>query len=171
MSSDLVLKIGSEQTPYFRTPEFSKITLENEKLMKEMLFADEDSKVIFLTGSGTSGMEATVMNVFTENVVLFAVAVQILQQKGRKQLPLHGVFELRTLAQPVVQGTLQRTVIARKTRSAQQILDLHVVRHGEAAPRQQPQQAAGRKRQEVSSFQPQSLLSVENSRLRIQYSV
>lgn len=37
MSSDLVLKIGSEQTPYFRTPEFSKITLENEKLMKEML--------------------------------------------------------------------------------------------------------------------------------------
>lgn len=67
MSSDLVLKIGSEQTPYFRTPEFSKITLENEKLMKEMLFADEDSKVIFLTGSGTSGMEATVMNVFTEN--------------------------------------------------------------------------------------------------------
>ena len=67
MSSDLVLKIGSEQTPYFRTSEFSKITLENEKLMKEMLFADEDSKVIFLTGSGTSGMEATVMNVFTEN--------------------------------------------------------------------------------------------------------
>ena len=67
MSSDLVLKVGSEQTPYFRTPEFSKITLENEKLMKEMLFADEDSKVIFLTGSGTSGMEATVMNVFTEN--------------------------------------------------------------------------------------------------------
>ena len=66
MSSDLVLKIVSEQTPYFRTPEFSKITLENEKLMKEMLFADEDSKVIFLTGSGTSGMEATVMNVFTE---------------------------------------------------------------------------------------------------------
>ena len=51
MSSDLVLKVGSEQTPYFRTPEFSKITLENEKLMKEMLFADEDSKVIFLTGT------------------------------------------------------------------------------------------------------------------------
>ena len=67
MSSDLILKVGSEQTPYFRTPEFSKVTLENEQLMKEMLFADEDSKVIFLTGSGTSGMEATVMNVFTEN--------------------------------------------------------------------------------------------------------
>ena len=42
MSSDLVLKIGSEQTPYFRTPEFSKITLENEKLMKEMLEQNKD---------------------------------------------------------------------------------------------------------------------------------
>lgn len=67
MSSDLILKVGSEQTPYFRTPEFSKVNLENEQLMKEFLHADEDSRAIFLTGSGTSGMEATVMNVFNEN--------------------------------------------------------------------------------------------------------
>ena len=66
MSSDLILNIGSQQTPYFRTPEFSKINLENEKLMKELVFADEDARAIFLTGSGTSGMEATVMNVFNE---------------------------------------------------------------------------------------------------------
>ena len=66
MSSDLVLEIGSQQTPYFRTPEFSQVTLENERLMKEMLYADEDSRVIFLTGSGTAGMESTVMNVFNE---------------------------------------------------------------------------------------------------------
>lgn len=67
MSSDLVLKVGSQQTPYFRTPEFSKINLENEQLMKELLHADKDSRAIFLTGSGTSGMEATVMNVFDED--------------------------------------------------------------------------------------------------------
>lgn len=67
MSSELILKIGSEQTPYFRTPEFSKINLENEQLMKELLHASNDSRAIFLTGSGTSGMEATVMNVFNEN--------------------------------------------------------------------------------------------------------
>ena len=66
MSSDLILEVGSQQTPYFRTPEFSQVTLENEKLMKEMLYADEDSRVIFLTGSGTAGLESTVMNVFTE---------------------------------------------------------------------------------------------------------
>lgn len=67
MSSDLILEIGSQQTPYFRTPEFSKINLENEQLMKELLHASDDSRAIFLTGSGTAGMEATVMNVFTEN--------------------------------------------------------------------------------------------------------
>ena len=67
MSSELVLKVGSQQTPYFRTPEFSKINLENEQIMKELLHAGKDSRAIFLTGSGTSGMEATVMNVFNEN--------------------------------------------------------------------------------------------------------
>jgi len=67
MSSDLILEIGAQQTPYFRTPEFSQVTLENERLMKELLGADEKSRVIFLTGSGTAGMEATVMNVFNKD--------------------------------------------------------------------------------------------------------
>ena len=67
MSNDFILKIGAEQTPYFRTPEFSKINLENEQLIKELLYASEDSRAIFLTGSGTAGMEATVMNVFNED--------------------------------------------------------------------------------------------------------
>ena len=67
MSNDYILKIGAEQTPYFRTPEFSKINLENEQLIKELLYASEDSRAIFLTGSGTAGMEATVMNVFNED--------------------------------------------------------------------------------------------------------
>lgn len=67
MSSDLILEVGSRQTPYFRTPEFSKVNLENEQLMKELLHASDDSRAIFLTGSGTSGMEATVMNVLNED--------------------------------------------------------------------------------------------------------
>ena len=67
MSSDLILEVGSKQTPYFRTPEFSKVNLENEQLMKELLHASDDSRAIFLTGSGTSGMEATVMNVLNED--------------------------------------------------------------------------------------------------------
>ncbi len=67
MSSCDVLKIGGEQTPYFRNDEFSQIMLENEKLMKEFVYASEDSRVVFITGSGTAAMEATVMNVFDEN--------------------------------------------------------------------------------------------------------
>ena len=64
MSSDAVRAIGAEQVPYFRTPEFSAIMLENEKLMKKFAKAGDDARVVFITGSGTAAMEATVMNVF-----------------------------------------------------------------------------------------------------------
>lgn len=57
--------IGKEQIPYFRTSEFSKIMLENESLMCEFFDAPENSRVIFLTGSGTASMEGAVMNFFT----------------------------------------------------------------------------------------------------------
>ena len=67
MSSSDVLKIGCEQTPYFRNEEFSQVMLENEKLIKEFVYASADSRVVFITGSGTAAMEATVMNVFNEN--------------------------------------------------------------------------------------------------------
>ena len=35
MSDDVVRAIGAEQVPYFRTPEFSAVMLENEMLMKK----------------------------------------------------------------------------------------------------------------------------------------
>lgn len=60
------LEIAGKQIPYFRNPEFSEIMLESEKLMKQVLFAPENAKVVFLTASGTAAMEATVMNCFTE---------------------------------------------------------------------------------------------------------
>lgn len=66
MSNEEVREIGSEQTPYFRTNEFSQLMLENEEMMKELVNTDDDSRVVFITGSGTASMEAVVMNVFTE---------------------------------------------------------------------------------------------------------
>lgn len=66
MSNETVLKIGSEQVPYFRTPEFSKLMLENEDLVKELLYAPDNAKVVFITGSGTASMEATIMNTLNE---------------------------------------------------------------------------------------------------------
>ena len=65
MSSDKVRSIGSEHVPYFRTPEFSKIMLENESLIKKFAKASNDSRVVFITGSGTASMEATIMNTLT----------------------------------------------------------------------------------------------------------
>lgn len=65
MSSDAVRAIGEEQVPYFRTAEFSETMKENEELVEKFAKAPEGARVVFITGSGTASMEATVMNVFT----------------------------------------------------------------------------------------------------------
>lgn len=65
MSSEAIRMVGAEQVPYFRTPEFSEIMLENERLMKKFTKANDDARVVFITGSGTASMEAAVINAFT----------------------------------------------------------------------------------------------------------
>ena len=66
MSSDIVKEIGSQNTPYFRTAEFSQIMLENERLVKEFAHAPESSRVVFITGSGTASMESAIINTLTQ---------------------------------------------------------------------------------------------------------
>ncbi len=66
LSSKKVCEIGSEQVPYFRTPEFSQLMFENEQLMLKFSKAPANSKVLFMTNSSTGSMEAVVMNCFTE---------------------------------------------------------------------------------------------------------
>lgn len=66
MSSETVREIGAEQVPYFRTPEFSELMFENERLVKTFAKAEKNARVCFMTGSGTASMEAAVINVFTE---------------------------------------------------------------------------------------------------------
>ena len=73
MSNEEVLAIGGEQVPYFRTQEFSDIMLENEKLMKEFVNAPDNTRAVFITGSGTASMEAVVMNVFTSDDRLLVI--------------------------------------------------------------------------------------------------
>ncbi len=67
------LRIGGEQLPYFRTPEFSQAMKESEALLCECFDAPENSRAIFLTGSGTAGMEAGVINFFTSKDRLLVV--------------------------------------------------------------------------------------------------
>lgn len=64
-SCEAVRKIGAENVPYFRTAEFSEVMLENERLMLKFTNAPEGSRGVFITGSGTASMEATIMNVLT----------------------------------------------------------------------------------------------------------
>ncbi len=64
-SCEEVRAIGAEQVPYFRTPEFSALMLENERLVLKFAHAPEGSRAVFLTGSGTASMEASVMHTLT----------------------------------------------------------------------------------------------------------
>ena len=52
-TDEMVCSIGAEQVPYFRTPEFSDIVLENERLMKKFAGTGENAQVFFITSSGT----------------------------------------------------------------------------------------------------------------------
>ena len=67
MCNEIICKIGGEQIPYFRTPEFSNIMFENEQLILQFSKAPEGSKAIFMTNSSTGSMEAVVMNCFNDS--------------------------------------------------------------------------------------------------------
>lgn len=66
-SSDAVRAIGAEQVPYFRTAEFSELMLENERLVKKFAHTTDDSRVVFMTCSGSGGMETAIMNCLNKN--------------------------------------------------------------------------------------------------------
>ena len=66
-SDDYVREIGSCQVPYFRTPEFSEVMFENEKLVLKFAKAPKGSRAVFITGSGTASMEASVINTLAKN--------------------------------------------------------------------------------------------------------
>ncbi len=65
--SEEILKIGAQQTPYFRNSAFSDVTYACENGMLEMVNAPQGSKAIFLAASGTAGMESAVMNLLSKD--------------------------------------------------------------------------------------------------------
>lgn len=68
-----IRNIGAEEIPYFRTPEFSAVMKDNERLMKKFTRAEDKARTVFLTASGTAAMEAAVMNLFTVQDKLLVV--------------------------------------------------------------------------------------------------
>ena len=90
-SSDVVRAIGAENVPYFRTAEFSKVMLENERLMLKFANAPEGSRAVFITGSGTASMEATIMNVLTPEDRALVVNGGSFGARFCKMCDIHGV--------------------------------------------------------------------------------
>ena len=60
--SEETLRIGATQTPYFRNRSFSEVLRRCEEDLLALVNAPRDSRVVFLSASGTGAMEAAVMN-------------------------------------------------------------------------------------------------------------
>lgn len=90
-SDENVRAIGKEQVPYFRTPEFSAVMLESEKLMIKFAKAGDGSRAVFITGSGTAGMEASIINTLTKNDKALVVNGGSFGQRFTSLLELHEI--------------------------------------------------------------------------------
>lgn len=91
MEYERTKKIAGENSPYFRTKEFSEINLESEKLLKSLLKADDDCKCVFLTGSGTFGLECAIVNIVKNNDYVLTVNGGSFGQRFVNILNLYGV--------------------------------------------------------------------------------
>lgn len=90
-SSDAVRAIGAEQVPYFRTSEFSELMLENERLIKKFSKASDDSKVVFLTCSGSGAMETAIMNSLNKGDKALVINGGSFGQRFVELLELHEI--------------------------------------------------------------------------------
>ena len=98
-SCEAVRSIGAENVPYFRTPEFSAVMLENEALMQKFAKAPVGARTVFITGSGTASMEAAVMNVFTPSDKVLLINGGSFGQRFHELCEIHQIpFEEITLA-------------------------------------------------------------------------
>ena len=86
-----IREIGREEIPYFRTPEFSALMLENERMMLEFMNAPQGARAVFLTGSGTAAMEAAVMNLFDEGDKLLVINGGSFGHRFTEICDVHGI--------------------------------------------------------------------------------
>ncbi|MCM1235191.1 MAG: aminotransferase class V-fold PLP-dependent enzyme [Ruminococcus flavefaciens] len=90
-SSEAVKKIGGEEVPYFRTDEFSALMLENEEMILECAGAGNNSRAVFITGSGTAAMEASVINAFSSKDKVLVVNGGSFGERFEKLCGIHGI--------------------------------------------------------------------------------
>ena len=90
-SDEAVRMIGAENIPYFRTPEFSSVMLENERLMNTFAHAPEGARTVFLTVSGTGAMEAAVINCFDQTDKVLVINGGSFGARFAKICRIHGI--------------------------------------------------------------------------------
>ncbi len=90
MSPDEVLAVSAQDAPYFRTPEFSQVMLESERVMLGLLGAPAGSRCVFLTASGTGAMEAAVMGVLAPGEHVAVINGGSFGQRFADLCRLHG---------------------------------------------------------------------------------
>ncbi len=99
-SSEAVLEIGSRQVPYFRTPEFSAVMKDSERMMLGLAGAPEGSRAVFLTGSGTASMESVVMNVLNADDRAIVVDGGSFGHRFCELCGIHGIAFDRVVLEP-----------------------------------------------------------------------
>ena len=89
--NETVCSIGAEQIPYFRTSEFSELMLENERLLLKFANATKDSRAVFLTCSGSGGMESAIINTLTKEDKALVVNGGSFGERFVELLTLHEI--------------------------------------------------------------------------------
>ena len=108
-SDERIRAIGAEQVPYFRTPEFSGVMLESEQLMLKFSRAPKGSRAVFMTGSGTASMEASVINTLSPSDRAIVVNGGSFGHRFVELLDIHGIpyTEISlTVGQPLTEEML-----------------------------------------------------------------
>lgn len=91
MADEDILNLGCQQVPYFRTPEFSNVMLENERIMLEFAKSGVNSRALFMTCSSTGSMEAVVMNCFTQKDKVLVVNGGTFGQRFVQLCKIHDI--------------------------------------------------------------------------------
>lgn len=86
-----ILDVRHQQVPYFRTDEFSDVMLDSDRLLKKFMNAPSGAKSIYLTASGTGGLEATIMNCMNETDHALVINGGTFGQRFVDLCELHGI--------------------------------------------------------------------------------
>jgi len=111
MMQESIRNLGKEQIPYFRTPEFSELMKENEDLLKKLSGAGGGSRVVFLTGSGTAGMEMAVINCFCKKDKVLVVNGGSFGERFEKLCTAYGILSesiLLSYGEPLTEDCLEQ---------------------------------------------------------------